>query len=71
MKQQTRFYVSRKNPLTWLMALCMVASAVVRIVLACVSRGYFQTKCFGKEDSVKETHQGCLSRSINQFFKLF
>ncbi len=28
--------VSRKNPLTWLMALCMVASAVVRIVLACV-----------------------------------
>ena len=25
----------------------------------------------GKEDSVKETHQGCLSRSINQFFELF
>ena len=31
----------------------------------------FQSKDYGKEDSVKETHQGCLSRSINQFFKLF
>ena len=44
MDKRIRFYVSRKNPLTWLMALCMVASAVVRIVLACVrgtgSNGY-------------------------------
>lgn len=36
MDKRIRFYVSRKNPLTWLMALCMIASAVVRIVLACV-----------------------------------
>ena len=31
MKNRTHFYVSRKNVLTWLMALCMVASAVARI----------------------------------------
>ena len=35
MERKTRYYVSRKNPLTWLMALCMVASAVVRILFAC------------------------------------
>ena len=32
MKKNTRFYVSRKNVLTWLVALCMVCSAVARIV---------------------------------------
>ena len=32
MEKNTRFYVSRKNVLTWLMALCMVCSAVARIV---------------------------------------
>ena len=32
MKMRTHLYVSRKNVLTWLMALCMVASAVARIV---------------------------------------
>jgi len=32
MKNTTRFYVSSKNLLTWLMALCMVCSAVARIV---------------------------------------
>ncbi len=32
MENNTRFYVSRKNVLTWLMALCMVCSAVTRIV---------------------------------------
>ena len=32
MEKTTRFYVSRKNVLTWLMALCMVCSAVARIV---------------------------------------
>ncbi len=32
MENKTRFYVSRKNLLTWLMALCMVCSAVTRIV---------------------------------------
>ena len=31
MKNRTHLYVSRKNVLTWLMALCMVASAVARI----------------------------------------
>ncbi len=36
MDKRIRFYVSRKNPLTWLMALCMIASAVVRIIFACV-----------------------------------
>lgn len=33
MERRTHFYVSRKNALTWLMMLCMVASAVTRIVL--------------------------------------
>ena len=32
MKNRTNYYVSNKNPLTWLMALCMVCSAVARIV---------------------------------------
>lgn len=31
MKKRTHYYVSRKNALTWLMALCLVASAVTRI----------------------------------------
>ena len=33
MEKRTHFYVSRKNVLTWLMALCMAASAVARIVV--------------------------------------
>ena len=33
MEKRTHFYVSRKNVLTWLMALCMVSSAVARIVV--------------------------------------
>ena len=32
MEKQTRFYVSPKNGLTWLVALCMVCSAVARIL---------------------------------------
>ena len=32
MKNRTNYYVSRKNVLTWLMALCMVCSAVARIM---------------------------------------
>ncbi len=36
MDKQIRFYVGRKNPTTWLMALCMLASAVIRIVFACM-----------------------------------
>lgn len=36
MDKQIRFYVSPKNVLTWLMALCMAASAVTRIVFACM-----------------------------------
>ncbi len=31
MERKIHFYVSRKNPLTWLMALCMACSAVARI----------------------------------------
>ena len=33
MEKRIHFYVSRKNALTWLMALCMVCSAVARVVL--------------------------------------
>ena len=33
MKNRIHLYVSRKNVLTWLMALCMVASAVARIAI--------------------------------------
>ncbi len=36
METRTHFYVSRKNALTWMMALCLVCSAVARIVIACV-----------------------------------
>ena len=36
MENRTRFYVSRKNPLTWLMALCLVGSAVTRIAFPCM-----------------------------------
>ena len=32
MKKRTNYYVSSKNPLIWLMALCMVCSAVARIL---------------------------------------
>ena len=34
MNTRVHFYVSRKNVLTWLMALCMVASAVARIAFS-------------------------------------
>ena len=34
MKNRMHLYVSRKNLLTWLMALCMVASAVTRMVFS-------------------------------------
>lgn len=36
MDKRIKFYVSRKDPMTWLMALCMFASAVIRIVFACM-----------------------------------
>ncbi|MBP3304607.1 MAG: 2-oxo acid dehydrogenase subunit E2 [Oscillospiraceae bacterium] len=36
MEKRTHIYVSRKNVLTWLMALCLVGSAVARIVIACL-----------------------------------
>ena len=32
MENKTRIYVSRKNPLTWLMVLCMIGSVVTRIL---------------------------------------
>ncbi len=35
MEKRKHFYVSRKNGLTWLMALCLVAAAVIHIVFAC------------------------------------
>ena len=34
MKTKNHYYVSGKNPLTWLMAICLVASAVARIGIA-------------------------------------
>ena len=34
MEKRVSFYVSRKNPLTWLMALCLVGSAVARVVIS-------------------------------------
>ena len=34
MEKRTSLYVSRKNVLTWLMALCLIASAVTRIVIS-------------------------------------
>ena len=34
MRNRTHLYVSRKNALTWVMALCMVASAVARIAFS-------------------------------------
>jgi len=36
MEKRKHFYVSNKNVLTWLMALCLVGSAVARIVIACL-----------------------------------
>ena len=33
MEKRVHFYVSRKNVLTWLMALCMISSAVARVVI--------------------------------------
>lgn len=36
MEKRTHYYVSRRNLLTWLMALCLVGSAVARIVIACL-----------------------------------
>ncbi|MBE6917620.1 MAG: hypothetical protein E7470_06970 [Ruminococcaceae bacterium] len=43
MERRVHFFVSRKNVLTWLMALCMVGSAVARIVITGVKGiGYSQ-----------------------------
>jgi len=39
MKNRTNYFVSRKNVLTWLMALCMLASAVTRIVFVGMMKG--------------------------------
>ncbi len=36
MEKRIHFYVSRKSVLTWLMALCLVGSAVTRIAIPCV-----------------------------------
>ena len=34
MENKIRIYVSKKNPLTWLMVLCMIGSAVTRVLFA-------------------------------------
>ena len=39
MKNRTNYFVSRRNALTWLMALCMLASAVTRIVFVGMMKG--------------------------------
>ncbi len=39
MKNRTNYFVSAKNPLTWLMALCMAGSAVARIVFVGMMKG--------------------------------
>ena len=39
MKQQTRFYVSRKNPLTWFAAALSLASIVLQILALCLGEG--------------------------------
>ena len=39
MKNRKHYYVSNKNVLTWLMVLCMVCSAVTRIVLSVGVKG--------------------------------
>ncbi len=39
MKNRKHYYISNKNVLIWLMVLCMVCSAVVRIVLAVGAKG--------------------------------
>ena len=36
MEKRIHLYVSRKNVLTWLMALCLVGSAVARIAIPCM-----------------------------------
>ena len=39
MKKRVSFYVSRKNPLTWLMTLCLVGSAVARVIICSGMKG--------------------------------
>ena len=39
MKNRTNYFVSNKNLLTWLMALCMLGSAVTRIVFVGMMKG--------------------------------
>ena len=37
MERRISLYVSKKNPLTWIAAICILASAVLRIVLECIN----------------------------------
>ena len=39
MEKRVSFYVSRKNPLTWLMTLCLVGSAVARVIICSGMKG--------------------------------
>jgi len=48
MKNRTHLFVSRKNVLTWLMALCLVGSAVARIVITGVKGIGYSQDMFGQ-----------------------
>ena len=48
MEKRIHLYVSRKNALTWLMALCLVGSAVARIAIPCVKGTWDQLEVWSQ-----------------------
>ena len=48
MEKRIHLYVSRKNVLTWLMALCLVGSAVARIAIPCVKGTWDQLEVWSQ-----------------------
>ena len=48
MEKRIHLYVSRKNLLTWLMALCLVGSAVARIAVPCVKGTWDQLEVWSQ-----------------------
>ncbi|MBE6982769.1 MAG: hypothetical protein E7435_00560 [Ruminococcaceae bacterium] len=48
MEKRVHFYVSRKNVLTYLMALCLVGSAVTRIAIPCVKGTWDQLEVWSQ-----------------------
>ena len=48
MERRIHLYVSRKNVLTWLMALCLVGSAVARIAIPCVKGTWDQLEVWSQ-----------------------